>query len=671
MAIIERPDSAVPALAGGAAAPVLVTPARAYGAFRRPVSTTGWRSWVFTVDHKKLGIMYGVAAMVFFVIGGLEALAIRAQLAGPEGTVLSAGLYNEMFTMHATTMVFLFVMPMAAAWANYFVPLQIGARDVAFPRINAFGFWCFLFGGIFLNTSWFLGGAADGGWFMYQPNANALFSPGHGVDFWALGLQITGIASLTGALNLIVTVLNMRAPGMSLMKMPIFTWMILVVQFLLVFAIPVITVALFLLTFQREFGATFFDVSAGADPLLWQHLFWIFGHPEVYILILPSFGIVSEVLPVFSRKPLFGYKFVAFSGAAIGFLGWGVWAHHMFASGLGPVSVAAFSVATMLIAIPTGVKIVNWTLTMWGGKLQFTVAMLFAIGLVVQFTIGGLSGVTHAVAPSDTQQTDTYYIVAHFHYVLFGGAIFGIFSGFYYWWPKMFGKLLNEAIGKWNFWLMVIGMNLTFGPMHIIGLQGQPRRMYNWTEARAGEGFFNLGFWNRVASVGSFILAIGVFLFFVNVFYTHKSKKVGKAPLDPWDARSLEWMTASPPKEHNFDQIPTVHALDEFFHRKYEEDHETGVVRKVATAEEILAEQEANADTHIHMPSPSYWPIILALALPIMAYGLIYYRLLAVVGGAIVLLAMFAWALEPSVADESDFDPPSSDGPTKELATLG
>ncbi|MEX1107241.1 MAG: cbb3-type cytochrome c oxidase subunit I, partial [Ilumatobacteraceae bacterium] len=419
MAIIERP-STTPAVIGAGGATAVVTPAQAYGVMRRPVTTTGWRSWLFTVDHKKLGIMYGVTAMFFFLVGGIEALLIRAQLAGPEGTILSASQYNEMFTMHATTMVFLFVMPMAAAWANYFVPLQIGARDVAFPRINAFGFWCFLFGGIFLNTSWFLGGAADGGWFMYQPNANALFSPGNGVDFWGLGLQITGIASLTGAINLIVTVLNMRAPGMKLMKMPIFTWMILVVQFLLLFAIPVITVALFLLMFQREFGATFFDVGAGADPLLWQHLFWIFGHPEVYILVLPSFGIVSEVLPVFSRKPLFGYRFVVFSGAAIGFLGWGVWAHHMFASGLGPVSVAVFSVATMLIAIPTGVKIVNWTLTMWGGKLQFTTAMLFAVGLIVEFTIGGLSGVTHSVAPSDTQQTDTYYIVAHFHYVLFG-----------------------------------------------------------------------------------------------------------------------------------------------------------------------------------------------------------------------------------------------------------
>jgi cytochrome c oxidase subunit 1 len=668
MAIIERP-STVPALVGGAA-PQFVTPASAYGAYRRPVSTTGWRSWLFTVDHKKLGLMYGVAAMFFFLVGGIEALLIRTQLATPDNTVLSASVYNQMFTMHATTMVFLFVMPMAAGWANYFVPLQIGARDVAFPRLNAFGFWCFLFGGIFLNTSWILGGAADGGWFMYQPNANALFSPTHGVDFWSLGLQITGIASLTGALNLIVTILNMRAPGMSLMKMPIFTWMILVVQFLLVFAIPVITVALFLLMFQRNFGAQFFNVDAGADPLLWQHLFWIFGHPEVYILILPSFGIVSEVLPVFSRKPLFGYKFVVFSGAAIGFVGWGVWAHHMFASGLGPVSVAVFSVSTMLIAIPTGVKIVNWTLTMWGGKLHFTTAMMFAIGLIVEFTIGGLSGVTHSVSPSDTQQTDTYYIVAHFHYVLFGGAVFGIFAGFYYWWPKMFGKMLNETLGKWNFWMMVIGMNLTFGPMHILGLQGQPRRMVVYPEKLTGEGFFNLHFWNTVASVGSYLLAIGIFLFLVNVWHT--TRKGAAAPLDPWDARSLEWLTTSPPKVHNFDVIPQVHALDEFFHLKYEEvDTDAGPrLHKIRTAEELMAEQEANADTHIHMPSPSYWPMVLAIALPIMAYGIIFSKLLAVAGGVILLLAMFGWSLEPSVADDSDYDPPQGGEPSKELASV-
>ncbi len=673
MAIIERPSLA-PAVIGDevASPPALVTPTAAMGVFKRPVSTTGWKSWVFTVDHKKLGIMYGAVALFFFLVGGAEALLIRLQLAAPDNTVLSADLYNQMFTMHATTMVFLFVMPMAAAFANYFIPLQIGARDVAFPRINAVGFWLFLFGGLFLNSAWFLGGAADGGWFMYSPNSSPLFSPSHGIDFWLLGLQITGIASLVGAMNLIVTILNMRAPGMSLMRMPVFTWMQLVTQFLLLFAMPVITVALFLLGFQRNFGAAFFDVDKGADPLLWQHLFWIFGHPEVYIIILPSFGIISEVLPTFARKPLFGYKFVVFSGAAIGFIGWGVWAHHMFASGLGPVSVAVFSAATMLVAIPTGVKICNWTLTLWGGKLWFTTAMNFAIGVIVLFTIGGLSGVTHASAPADTQQTDTYHIVAHFHYVIVGGAVMGLFAGFYYWWPKMFGKMLSERMGKWNFWLMFFGVNLTFAPMHILGMQGQPRRMVVWPSKLTGEGFFNLGFWNKVATLGSFTIALGVLLFVINIIIT--TKKGAKAPLDPWDARTLEWLTASPPKEHNFDSIPTVHALDEFFHRKYEEVDTADGARlvKVKTGEEVLAIEEAAGDAHIHLPSPSYWPIVLALSFPVIAYGIIFNRMLSVVGAGILVIALFGWVLEPSVADDSDYDPPAEgSGPTKELASIG
>ena len=665
MAIIERPSSTPTATTE------YVTPSASMGFLRRPVETSGWKSWAFTVDHKKIGIMYGVVAMLFFFVGGLEAVLIRAQLAQADGTILSADKYNQMFTMHATTMIFLFVMPMAAAFANYMIPLQIGARDVAFPRLNALSLWTFVFGGIFLNTSWVLGGAADGGWFMYAPNSSVPFSPTNGVDFWVLGLLITGIASQVGAINLIVTCLNMRAPGMSLMRMPIFTWMAMVVQFLLLFAIPVITVALFLLMFQRNFDATFFSVEEGADPLLWQHLFWIFGHPEVYIIVLPAFGIISEVLPTFARKPLFGYPFVVFSGAAIGFVGFGVWAHHMFAAGLGPISVAVFSVATMAIAVPTGVKILNWTATMWGGKLRFDAPMLFAIGLIVQFTIGGLSGVTHAVAPSDTQQTDTYYIVAHFHYVIFGGAVLGLFAGIYYWWPKIFGKMLNENWGRANFWFMIIGMNLTFGPMHIIGLQGQPRRMYVWTENRAGEGFFNLGFWNLVSTVGTVILAIGALLFLVNVWVSRKNPP---APEDPWDARSLEWLTTSPPKEHNFDRTPTVHALDEFFHRKYEDVGENGQhdFKKVATAEELLAEEEANADAHIHLPSPSYWPIVLAFSMPVLAYGIIYSTLLIIVGAAIAILALFGWALEPPTAPEDDFDPPSpTDGgePSKELVT--
>ena len=664
MAIIERPSTELEV----ANTPSVAVPSTTLGNLRRPVQSTGWKSWLFTVDHKKIGIMYGAFAMFFFIVGGVEALLIRLQLAAPDGKVLSADLYNQMFTMHATTMVFLFAMPMAAAFANYFLPLQIGARDVAFPRMNALGLWFLVVGGLILNSAWFLGGAADGGWFMYAPNSGPVFSPSNGVDFWTLGLQIAGLGSLIGSINLIVTVLNMRAPGMTMMKLPVFTWMILVVQFLLVFSLPVITVALVLLMFQRSFGATFFDVSQGADPLLWQHLFWIFGHPEVYVLILPSFGIISEVLPTFSRKPLFGYPFVVFSGAAIGFVGFGVWAHHMFAAGLGPVSVAVFSIATMAIAIPTGVKIFNWTLTMWGGKIWFTTAMKFAIGLVVLFTIGGLSGVTHSVAPSDTQQTDTYYIVAHFHYVLFGGMVFGLFAGFYYWWPKMFGKMLSEKLGSVNFWLMFIGMNMTFGPMHILGLQGQPRRMYVWTEARAGEGFFNIGFWNLVASIGSFVLALGVLFFLINVVKTARSNK--QAPLDPWDARTLEWLTTSPPKEHNFDRIPTVHHLDEFFHRKYVEDEATHTMKAIATGEEIVRNEEANAEGHIHLPSASYWPLVLALGVGTLGLGVLYGVPIMVTGAAVVLLSAFGWVMEPSVAEDSDYDPPAG-GTSKELASHG
>jgi cytochrome c oxidase subunit 1 len=383
------------------------------GVYTRPRGGNGWRDWITTVDHKKIGILYGVAALFFFVVGGIEALLIRLQLATPNGTVLGADMYNQAFTMHGVTMIFLAAMPLSAAFANYLIPLQIGARDVALPRLNALSFWVFLAGGIVLNLSWVLGGAPDGGWFGYAPNTGIVFSPSPGMDFYALGLQMTGIASLMSSINLTVTILNMRAPGMTLFRMPVFTWMILVTQLLLVFAMPVIAVALFLLAFSRLFGARFFDPSVGGDVLLWQHLFWIFGHPEVYILILPSFGIISEVIPTFSRKPIFGYPFMVFSGIAIGFMGWGVWAHHMFVSGIGPISVAAFSLSTMFIAVPTGVKILNWMATMWGGRIKFSAPMLFAVGVVSMFTIGGLSGVTHAISPADTQQTDTYYIVAH------------------------------------------------------------------------------------------------------------------------------------------------------------------------------------------------------------------------------------------------------------------
>src|SRR5437762_12228196 len=393
--------------------------------FHRPTTTTGFWGWMTTVDHKRIGVLYFVTSFFFFLVGGVEALLIRSQLARPNGHVLTAEQYNQVFTMHGLTMIFLVVMPMSAAFFNYFLPLMIGARDVAFPRLNALSFWVFLFGGLFLYSSFFLGGAPNGGWFGYPPNR--VTDPSIGMTFYALGLVITGIASSAGAINLAVTVVNMRAPGMTLFRMPVFVWMGLTVQFLLVFALPIITVALFEMLFDRRWGTHFFDPTAGGQPLLWQNLFWLFGHPEVYILILPAFGIISEILPVFSRKPLFGYQFVVFSGIAIGFIGFGVWAHHMFAVGLGPVANTAFGITTAIIAVPTGIKIFNWMGTMYKGDIHFDSPMLFAVGAVAMFVIGGLSGVTHAVVPSDYQQTDTYYIVAHFQYVLLGGAVFGLF----------------------------------------------------------------------------------------------------------------------------------------------------------------------------------------------------------------------------------------------------
>src|SRR5687768_17687837 len=422
-------------------------------------------SWLTTVDHKRIGVLYLYSSLFFFMVGGLEALIIREQLGGPSGTVVSAEVYNQLFTMHGTTMIFLGIMPLSAAFFNFLIPLQIGARDVAFPRLNAFSYWVYLFGGIFITVPIFFNVAPDGGWFGYTPLTTRTFSPGLNIDFWAIGLQILGISSLAAAFNFLTTIINMRAPGMNLMRMPMFTWMSFVVQFLLVLAFPVITIALVFLQFDRLFGTTFYSMNAGADPLLWQHLFWIFGHPEVYILILPAFGLVSEVLPTFSRKPLFGYPVMVYSGVLIGVLGFGVWAHHMFAVGMGAIADSVFALSTMLIAIPTGVKIFNWIGTMAQGQLRFTTAMNFAIGLIALFTIGGISGVMHSSPPADLQQTDTYFIVAHFHYVLFGGSIMGIFAGIYLYFPKITGRMLSERLGQWHFWLNFIAMNLTFFPM--------------------------------------------------------------------------------------------------------------------------------------------------------------------------------------------------------------
>jgi cytochrome c oxidase subunit 1 len=633
---------------------------RRVGVLRRPKATTGFWSWFTTIDHKKIGLMYGVTAVIFFVIGGVEALLLRMQLAGPNGTLLTASQYNTLFTMHGTTMVFLMGMPLAVAFGNYLIPLQIGARDVAFPRLNAFGYWGFLFGGIFIYSSFVLGGAPNGGWFGYTPLTDtpmsAGFLPGRGPDFWAVGLIILGIASTTSAINFIVTVVNMRAPGMTFMRMPVFTWMMTVVAFLTLFAMPIITAALIMVYFDRQWGTTFFQAAAGGDPLLYQHLFWLFGHPEVYILILPGMGIVSEILPVFSRKPLFGYPVIVFSGIAIGFLGWGVWAHHMFATGLGPVAISAFALSTMLIGVPTGVKIFNWLATVWRGSVRLTTAMLFSLGFIAMFTLGGLSGVLHSVVPADTQQTDTYFVVAHFHYVLFGGLVFAIFGGMYYWFPKVTGRFMSEGLGKWNFWTMLIGFNLTFFPMHLVGLYGMPRRVYQYEEG------FGWTFLNQLETVGAFVIALSTLILLVNLIVSRRNG--APASDDPWDARTLEWSIPSPPPEYNFAEIPQVESRDDFWHRKYTEDDEGRLVRlpkggAVATTESGTggaAEHGGGHDDHgIHMPSPSYFPVILAAGIPILGYGAVFKNFWFVpIGAIVVLFGMYAWAIEPASEPDPD-----------------
>ncbi|MGH2663110.1 MAG: cytochrome c oxidase subunit I [Actinomycetota bacterium] len=621
---------------------IAATPRRTL--FRRPSATTGLGSWLTTVDHKRIGVLYGVTAFAFFLIGGVEALLLRVQLARPENRFLDFDSYNQLFTMHGVTMIFLVVMPLSAAFFNYLIPLMIGARDVAFPRLNAFSYWVFVLGGIFLYSSFFVGGAPDGGWFAYQNQTGIIFSPGTAMDYYALGLQILGVASLASAVNFIVTILNERAPGMTLMRMPVFVWMTLVVSFLLLFAMPVIAIALFEMGFDRLFGTNFFNPAAGGDPVLWQHLFWLFGHPEVYILILPAMGIVSEVLPTFSRKPLFGYAAVVFSGIAIGFMGWGVWAHHMFTVGLGPVANAAFALSTMFIAVPTGVKIFNWLGTLWGGSIRFTTPLLFAVGFVAMFIIGGLSGVTHAITPSDAQQQDTYYIVAHIHYVLFGGAIFGLFSGAYYWIPKVSGRLLDERLGKVHFWLMLIGFNLTFAPMHILGLQGMRRRIPTYAEGLGWD------LWNLVATIGSFVIALSILVFMVNVV---RSMTRGKeAGADPWDARTLEWAIPSPPPHYNFAEVPEVHHRDELWHRKYAEDEGGRPVPVVAGAADGHEDEEEEEHHDIHMPDPSYFPLLAAAGLPAIGYGLIYGWWAVVIAGALMTIGgLIGWSLEP-VAEE-------------------
>jgi len=510
----------------------------------------GMLAWVATVDHKRIGIMYLVASLVFFAAGGIEALLMRIQLARPNMAFLSPDEYNQIFTLHGTTMIFLVAMPALTGMANYLVPLMIGAKDVAFPRLNALSFWLLAFGGLFLYFSFLAGGAPAAGWFSYAPLSEKPYSSTTGVDYYAIGLFVLGIASIAAAINLIATISGFRAVGLTIRRLPLFVWMVLVTQILILLALPALNASLAMLLIDRLMGGHFFVTDTGGSALLWQHFFWSFGHPEVYIVVLPAFGMISEVIPVFSRKVIYGYEFVAASTVAIALLSFLVWAHHMFAVGLGHSIDVVFAIGSMLIAVPTGVKIFNWIATMWGGSIRFTTAMLFATGFLVTFTIGGLSGISFAAFPIDWQVTDTYYLVAHLHYVLFGGTVFALFAGAYYWFPKISGRMLSEKLGKWHFWLMLLGFNMTFMVQHFLGLIGMPRRVFTYPDL---PGWAAL---NMISSIGAGIMGIAVAIFLWNLITSSIDGE--PAGNNPWDAWTLEWATTSPPPPHNFDLLPPI-----------------------------------------------------------------------------------------------------------------
>ncbi|MDX8359957.1 MULTISPECIES: cytochrome c oxidase subunit I [Bacillaceae] len=599
---------------------------------KKGFGATVW-DYLTTVDHKKIAILYLIAGGFFFVVGGLEALFIRIQLWAPDQGFFVGELYNQILTMHGTTMIFLAAMPLVFAMMNAVMPIQIGARDVAFPFLNALGFWLFFFGGIFLNLSWFLGGAPDAGWTSYA--SLALESSTHGIDFYTIGLQISGFGTLIGGINFLVTIITMRAPGMTYMRMPLFTWSTFVTSALILFAFPPLTVGFFLMIFDRLFGANFFDPAMGGNTIIWEHLFWIFGHPEVYILVLPAFGIFSEIFATFSKKRLFGYSSMVFATVLIGFLGFMVWAHHMFTVGLGPIANAIFSVATMAIAVPTGIKIFNWLFTMWGGSIRFTTPMLYAVAFIPSFVMGGVTGIMLAGAAADYQYHDSYFVVAHFHYVIVGGVVLALFGGAHYWWPKMFGTMLNETLGKITFWLFLIGFHLTFFIQHFLGLMGMPRRVYTFAE---GKGF-ETG--NLISSIGAIFMAVATVILLVNVIITSiKNEKVGN---DPWGTgRTLEWAIASPPPFYNFKQTPLVRGLDAFWIEKMEG-------KKEMTPAEPLGD--------IHMPNSSILPFVMSLGLFISGIGILFINdyswglFVGILGGLITFGAMFL----RSVIDDHGF----------------
>jgi cytochrome c oxidase subunit I len=532
---------------------------------------TKLHEWVVTVDHKRLGVMYIATSLLFFAVAGSLAALMRTQLAFPDGHFLRPEVFNRLFTVHGTTMVFLVGMPFFAGLANYLVPLMIGARDMAFPRLNAFGYWMFLFGGLLLYFS-YIGGeglaghgtAPDVGWFAYAPLTERAFSRGTSTDYWILSIFLSGIGTTASAINVIATIVSMRCKGMTLARMPLFVWLMLVVSGMVLMAMPPLTAAQVMLLLDRYSGAHFFDTQAGGSALLWQHFFWLFGHPEVYILVIPGFACVSEIIPVFSRKPMFGRAAMIGATIAIGMVSVSVWAHHMFAVGMSSTSNTFFVAATMLVGVPTGIKIFNWLATLYNGKIRFDTPMLFCIGFLFQFLIAGLTGIMLAAAPFDWQLTDSYFVVAHFHYTLIGGMLFALFGGVYYWFPKATGKMLSETLGKWSFWLLVIGFHMTFDPLHFAGLLGMPRRIYTYPAGRGWEGL------NLMASIGVIFQAAAVAFMAWNIIRSLRSGK--DAGNDPWDAWTLEWATSSPPPEYNFAVLPEVRSSRPLWDLKHPED---------------------------------------------------------------------------------------------------
>jgi len=526
---------------------------------------------VVTTDHKKLGLMYIGSGLVFFVIAGLLASVMRLQLAVPNNGVVSPQVFNRLFTMHGTTMVFLVGMPIIAGMMNYLVPLMIGARDMAFPRLNAFGFWMFFFGGLLLYFSYLAGpgisgagSAPDVGWFAYTPLTARAFSRGNSTDYWSLSLLVTGVGSIVSAINVIATAVSLRCKGMKMMRMPLFVWLSIITSFMILLALPPLSAAQIMLQLDRFLGSRFFDTQAGGSAVLWQHFFWIFGHPEVYILMIPAFACLSEIVPVFSRKPIFGYPIMVAATVMIGFISVSVWAHHMFTIGMTSVGNTFFAISTFMVAVPTGIKIFNWLGTMYGGKLRFEPPMLFCIGFLFQFLIAGLTGVMLGMAPFDWQLHDSYFVVAHFHYTLVGGFLFGIFAGIYYWYPKAVGRMLDRRLGFWHFWLIAIGFHLTFDPQHFAGILGMPRRIYTYDEGRGWEVY------NLISSVGVIAQAAGIMCFVVNLIRSYwKGEPAGE---DPWDAWTLEWSTTSPPPEYNFETLPVVRSSRPLWDLKHPED---------------------------------------------------------------------------------------------------